>query len=446
MKKKLYIILPIVFSIIIFAYLSINNICGKDNFRCFKSSFSSDQIHFIKKYFFPYKLISQLENQIYDLHPLYQEINFKNQNNDIRILNDIELSNGKILKFHKLSNGFYYGINNLTPGSGYIDFHNENIIILSSHGVLAYTNNIEKNFSLKQIKNNIQEFISKDNFIKDQWFSLKDIHVYNDVVFISYTEEVESDCWNTSIISAKINYEAMSFKKIFSPSECIHIRKNIDKEFNAHQSGGRIINFMNNQILLSIGDYRSRYLAQDKNSINGKIIKIDLDTYDYEIISMGHRNPQGLLYDMENNFILETEHGPKGGDEINIIEVEEINSKNILNYGWAISSAGEHYRSNNEKLEKYPLHNSHKEFGFVEPLKSFVPSIGISEIAKIKKDSYVVSSMKDKSLYFFELDNNKNLINLERVEVHERIRDLKINNGKIYLFLEDSASIGVVSL
>ena len=39
----------------------------------------------------------------------------------------------------------------------------------------------------------------------------------------------------------------------------------------------------------------------------------------YEFISIGHRNPQGLNFDKENNFILETEHGPQGGDEINLI-------------------------------------------------------------------------------------------------------------------------------
>ena len=41
------------------------------------------------------------------------------------------------------------------------------------------------------------------------------------------------------------------------------------------------------------------------------------------IFSMGHRNPQGLYFDEENNFIIETEHGPKGGDEINLIKIDQ---------------------------------------------------------------------------------------------------------------------------
>ena len=79
--------------------------------------------------------------------------------------------------------------------------------------------------------------------------------------------------------------------------------------------------------MLSVGDYRSRHLAQDIKSLNGKIIKINIDNGDYKIISMGHRNPQGLYFDNVNNFILETEHGPYGGDEINLIDVDEINNK-----------------------------------------------------------------------------------------------------------------------
>ena len=176
-----------------------------------------------------------------------------------------------------------------------------------------------------------------------------------------------------------------------------------------------MISFDNSHILLSLGDYRSRFLAQDKESVNGKIIKINVNNSNYEIVSMGHRNAQGLYFDKENNFILESEHGPEGGDEINLIEVNNINKDEPLNYGWAIVSAGEHYNGKNEvnekKYKKYPLYKSHSEYGFIEPLKSFVPSIGISEISKIEQNRYVVGSMREgmvgRSLYFFELNNEK---------------------------------------
>ena len=103
-----------------------------------------------------------------------------------------------------------------------------------------------------------------------------------------------------------------------------------------------------NELAFSIGEYRSRYLAQNVDTVFGKIIKIDLESLNHSIISMGHRNVQGLLYDQNKNILLATEHGPFGGDEINIIHLDE---SKIPNYGWPIASYGEHYgiRSKNKK-------------------------------------------------------------------------------------------------
>jgi len=452
--------------IIISSYLLISTIIGNDKFKNLKLLLNEEQRQLIKKYIFPYKLISQQQQtisqqqqtisqqqQVLKLVDLSNLELLKKQEGSEIILKDsiVKLSNNKTLKKYNLTSGFYAGINNILPGSGYIDFYEDNIIVLSARGVLAFKKNIEdaeENF--QQIKNNINEFIGIKQFQKSKKYSIKDILISNNTVFVSYIEEIKKDCWNTSVIYGDMNYENIIFKRLISPKECIHSTNNIDKQFNAHSSGGRIQSFDKNYILLSVGEYIERYLAQEKTSVNGKIIKINIKNSDHEIISMGHRNPQGLYFDKENNFILETEHGPQGGDEINLIEVSKINKDKIQNYGWAISSAGEHYGGKNEKnkkkYEKYPLYNSHIEHGFIEPLYSFVPSIGISEIVKIGKNRYVVSSMKDKSLYFFELNEQKQIINLNRVEVFERVRDLRFNNNQLFLFMEDTASIGVINL
>ena len=65
---------------------------------------------------------------------------------------------------------------------------------------------------------------------------------------------------------------------------------------------------------------------------------------------------------------------------------------------------------------------------------------------KIGKNKYVASSMKDRSLYFFELNKQKQMINLEKVKVWERIRDLRFKDNLLYLFMEDTASIGLINL
>ena len=56
---------------------------------------------------------------------------------------DLQLSNGYNLSKYNLVGGFYAGIKNKFPGSGYLDFHSDNLIILSSRGVLVYTKNID---------------------------------------------------------------------------------------------------------------------------------------------------------------------------------------------------------------------------------------------------------------------------------------------------------------
>ena len=164
-----------------------------------------------------------------------------------------------------------------------------------------------------------------------------------------------------------------------------------------------------------MGDYRNRHLAQIKESINGKIIKVDINTSAYEIISMGHRNPQGLYFDKEKILFYLLNTDLKGCNQFD--RGKKINKNEILNFSWPVSSYGEHYgnkKDNKFKYEKFPLHKSHSDYGFIEPIKAFVPSIGISEIVKIENKKYVVSSMKDQSLYFFEIGKeNKSISNLQ---------------------------------
>ncbi|MBO6979384.1 MAG: PQQ-dependent sugar dehydrogenase [Prochlorococcus marinus XMU1428] len=432
------------------------------NFNNQSSSYIKNLISFnrrkvLRKYLLPYQTISIQENTISYLEEdnfqlLKLEKEKKESGTDIKIKESIQkLPDNKIIKKYKLISGFYAGINNFFPGTGFIDFHKNNIVVLSSRGLLAFRNEInndKENF--KQIQNNINEFINNEQFKKYRWFSIKDLLIYKDKIFVSYTEEIKDNCWNTSIIVGDLNYKKIQFKKLYSPKDCIHSQNNVDGEFNAHQSGGRIIAIDENNILLTKGEFRTRTLAQNTKSFNGKIININLLNKNYKILSMGHRNPQGLYFDKKNNFILETEHGPAGGDEINLIELDNENKNKIQNYGWPIASYGEHYggkvKKNNKKYKKYPLHKSHSDYGFIEPLKSFVPSIGISEIVKTKNNTYVVSSLKDKSIYFFKLNKKREITNLKRVEIGERIRDLIYKDHNLYLFLEDTASLGVINL
>ena len=62
----------------------------------------------------------------------------------------------------------------------------------------------------------------------------------------------------------------------------------------------------------------------------------------------------------------------------------------------------------------------------------------------INETKYVLGSMKNKSLYFIKITNNK-LIGIERIDIFERVRDLYFKDNIMYLFLEDTASIGIIN-
>ncbi len=398
----------------------------------------NDQLRYINKNNATYEL---------DIKKDLQSLQFKKNSSGTLKIFDGE----KIFNKFKNNNQLVRGINNFFPGSGYLDMYQNNLFLISATGLLGYSNESNnETIIFNQIKNNINEFLSLKEINKNNWFSIKDLLIVNDYIYVSYTNEQKENCWNTSVIVAKLNFDNLKFSKFFEPESCVKSIGNEDNEFNAHQSGGKLFNFDNENIIFTTGDYRLRKLAQDENSSFGKILKLNIKSSSYETLSLGHRNPQGLLYNAENDFIISTEHGPDGGDEINL----NLNTKEkIKNFGWPIASYGEHYggkdsEKNKLKYKKYPLYKSHTKHKFTEPLKYFVPSIGISQIVEIDEKKYILSSLKDRSIYTFLLNNNNEIIEFERIVVGERIRDMVYDEKtkKVFLFMEDTASIGIIKI
>jgi glucose/arabinose dehydrogenase len=86
----------------------------------------------------------------------------------------------------------------------------------------------------------------------------------------------------------------------------------------AIHDGGRLRFGPNGMLYASTGDSGDGELAQDENSLNGKILEIDPGSGDARVFSTGHRNAQGLCFEPGGRF-LSTEHGPDEGDEINVL-------------------------------------------------------------------------------------------------------------------------------
>lgn len=443
--KSLSTIVILIGTIVIFTIIFLNP----------KEILSIKQKDWIKENILPWqqlkikdKNFGQYKKELYEFL-LDRELNFQKKLSNFDALNlkeTFKLKDNLELKKYVLQNGFYTGIAITWPGSGYLDFYNDNLFIISARGILGYGFIEDDKINFRQINHNLYNFINKDQFIKGNEYSVKDIHISDSKIFISYIEEIKDDCWNTSLLYGNLNYENIIFEKLHSDDNCIHSKKNGEKEFNPNQSGGRIISANKNIIYFSTGEFRSRYLAQNKESFNGKILRINLKTGSREVVSIGHRNPQGLYYNLEGNFIVETEHGPFGGDEINIIPLD---SSNLPNFGWPIASYGEHYSKKTgtkEKLNKYPLLKSHKDNNFREPAKYFVPSIGISEIVGINKNIYALSSLRENSIYFLRLTGSNKFEVVKKYNLNERIRDMIYKENKLILFLENSASIGIIDI
>ena len=399
--------------------------------------------------------------QIFDIQKHFLK-NKKNINNLInpnnikfsKIISDKKIKNLKNFKLNKyrtneiLSSGNFRAL-----ASGYIDFYNEDteVILATVDGIFAISKlrNIE---NFKKIKSNIFDLITYEDFYTSTQYGIKDILVYKDNLYVSLINKKKKDCFNLKILVAKINLNILNFENFYETSQCVN-KKN-KHGYLAHQGGGGRMFIGDNSIYFTTGEFRNRPLAQKKDNDYGKILNINLSSKKSKVISIGHRNPQGLYYSKKNNFIISTEHGPKGGDEININHQPE---KKIKNFGWPIASYGDHYYKNYSKeiLSEAPLNKSHKKYGLEEPIKYFVPSIGISEIVSIDKDEreFLIGAMgneieeQDLGLHLIKLDDNrKRIIKHNYIPLNERVRDIVISKNKetIILFLETSSSIAII--
>ena len=337
--------------------------------------------------------------------------------------------------------------------NGYLEIYGNNILAIFWTGKIVYfdkTQISKNNITFNIMKTNINSFLKNDE--KNKFISIKDALILDDKLYLSYTKNIkpETNCLNLSIIAAKINNNDKKlilneFERFFTYDECQEAR------FNGYQSGGRIVKYKDNKILLTIGDFQNFTPAQDKNSFFGKIIAINIKDKSHQIISMGHRNQQGLYYDKERDLIISTEHGQKGGDEVNNII---FNKDSISNYGWPIASYSTYYGYENKEIKKIaPFKKLHKENGFIEPMIYFTPALGISQIIpdinidKTIENKFLVTSMRQQKIVFVNLNyENNSATVIDELKINERIRDIiKFENNNYLLFLENSPAVGILS-
>ena len=335
---------------------------------------------------------------------------------------------------------------------GGIEIINNDLFHIFSNGEVAIHKQNEFQFlKINPVENYKSDFIRKygdtDAFISG--FGVRDTFYDNDKssLFISSLEyDNDNDCYFISVFYIKINVKNLnynydkSWKKILSTEPCLKTNST-EIIFQAQSAGGRIQKLDDNY-LLSVGDFNFHEggsninIYDDDNSDYSKIILFDLNG-NKRHFSFGHRNPQGLVVfnsDSEK-IIIETEHGPEGGDEVNLI-------RDLSHYGYPYNSYGTNY---GEKI--WSAKKNDYGYSFEDPILSLTPALGISElifwnndnIEKWKND-ILISSLRAKAIYRLKLDKNYKPFFIEKITLNKRIRDLNYDDDGNIFILSDSLS------
>lgn len=261
----------------------------------------------------------------------------------------------------------------------------------------------------------------------------------NNRVYIAYAEQGNGG-YGTEIARARLS---LSDNMLV---ETAVLFRALPKSGSNQHFGGKLLFLPDDTLLLSLGERNDMREAQNKGNHLGAIIRIDRDgtvpadnpfvKQSYakpEIYSYGHRNIQGLALQPGTGVVFEHEHGPRGGDEVNII-------KPGRNYGWPEITYGLDYTG-------FKITDRTAAPGMEQPLIHWSPSIAPSGMAFYDGDLFpewrghlLVGALAGESLRVLEVDGDR--IGQQQTylkDLGERIRDVRVGpDGAVYL-LTDSA-------
>lgn len=444
MKKKIAysFLLILIFG---FLFISLKIVSGKYDKQNAIILFFKDMI--------PEKLKSNLKNYVYEFRGLLDKDRIENLQklkwaqglNGELISSKIIRSNSAkkkydvnefFLPFERLDLSYGYAALSNSKRAHYLETFKNKTLIASGEGEFIFfdTNNLRRNkLNQKKLKSNLLQIIKKEGY---EFIGLRDLLIDGEDLYLSVVLKDLNQNYTISILASKLNFNKLSFDFFF--------KTNLDIKKFSIGTGGRIVSFKDNKLLFTVGHLNFLDEIQDPNHLAGKIISIDKNDKSFELLSLGHRNHQGLFYFIDkfnSQFIVSSEHGPKGGDEINI---NNLKDNKIINFGWPLASYGVNYDGTN------PFKPSHDEYGFKEPLVNFTPSIGISEISvlsDIDSNTIYASSLRAKSIYIVKTDKKfSKVFHIDRLIFDHRIRDLKFEknlNGFLVIF-ENTPSVGFI--
>ena len=264
----------------------------------------------------------------------------------------------------------------------------------------------------------------------------------NGWIYFAYVSpsQSESEGWGTAIMRAKIKDNSLVEKQLLFTG--------LPYSKTGHHFGCKITFDGKGHIFFGLGERGKSQNSQDLSSDYGKIHRINEDgtvpndnpftntpNAKKSIWSLGHRNPQGLVVSPFSGDLWETEHGPKGGDELNFI----VPGKN---YGWPVISFGINY-------DGTVLTPDTAKVGMEQPQTYYVPSIAPCGTCFVTGDKYkgwegniLIGSLRFRNLERVELKDNKVVHKETLLYDIGRMRNVEMGpDGYIYVGLESPGMI-----
>lgn len=264
----------------------------------------------------------------------------------------------------------------------------------------------------------------------------------NGWVYLSYSEhagvmEGDKKAGMTTVVRGRIRDGAwVDEERIFRVDNSLYSSR-------GHHFGSRFV-FKDGYLFFSVGDRGSMNLAQELDRPNGKVFRIhddgrvpqdnpfiEVDGALPEIWSYGHRNPQGMDLDPASGGIWLSEHGPRGGDEINLVVKG-------LNYGWPVITYGMNYNGT-------PMTDKTHQEGMEQPRHYWVPSIAVAGIDFCEcapfpawNGKLLAGGMASEELHLLSIEDGKVTADQILLKGRGRIRDVSSGpDGFVYLLLNE---------
>jgi hypothetical protein len=273
------------------------------------------------------------------------------------------------------------------------------------------------------------------------------------LAFLGTTKQSEK-CKRISIYLLKYNLSDNGLNFLFSTPRKLWETEDACNEPVDNNAGGRIV-FKDDLFYLSTGFFMgggnlgdTPNFAQMSGSSFGKIITIDWQGRS-EIISVGHRNPQGLFFAKSGSVLFSTEHAMRGGDELNIIRKK-------ANYGFPCRSYGTSYSYDFSAPQKIAQVIDPKNIcinqKFEDPNFYWSEKTGISQGVEYHGKEFsafdgnlIISSLVGTSLFRIQIGETNNVMFTEKIDLRERLRDLNVSRSGKIMALTDGGNLLILS-